>query len=114
MAEDIESKIRRLRELGRTIGETEEQPPVPAAPKPPRRRISRIGTLRERERRKRIIIGATIISIIIIVAVLAVYVYLQNKAARELELAKQAKIAEVNKYFTGELANDTVKYQHNK
>ncbi|HII60833.1 DUF515 domain-containing protein [Pyrococcus horikoshii] len=111
MAEDIEEKIRRLRELGRAAAETEEQPPTPGPPKPPRRRVSRIGMFRERERRKRIIIGALVLTIVIVGAVISIYTYLESKAARELENAKKAKIAEVNKCFTGELANDTVKVQ---
>ncbi|WP_048146991.1 DUF515 domain-containing protein [Pyrococcus abyssi] len=111
MAEDIEEKIRRLRELGRIVTETEEQPPTPGPPKPPRRRVSRIGTFRERERRKRIIIGALVLTIIIVGAVISIYTYMESKAARELENAKRAKIAEVNKCFTGELANDTTKVQ---
>jgi len=102
VAEDIEEKIRRLRELGRAAAETEEQPPTPGPPKPPRRRVSRIGMFRERERRK---------TIVIVGAVISIYTYLESKAARELENAKKAKIAEVNKCFTGELANDTVKVQ---
>nr|WP_048055276.1 DUF515 domain-containing protein [Pyrococcus sp. NA2] len=110
MAEDIEAKIRRLRELGRTVGE-EEQPSAPGPPKPPKRRVSRIGMFRERERRKRIIVGALVLAIIIIGAVISIYTYLESKAARELEAAKKVKISEVNKCFTGELANDTVKVQ---
>ncbi|AFK22682.1 hypothetical protein Py04_1107 [Pyrococcus sp. ST04] len=67
--------------------------------------------LRERERRKRIIIGALVLAIIIIGAIISVYIYLENKAARELENAKKAKIAEVNACFKGPLANDTAKIQ---
>ncbi|WP_335343151.1 DUF515 domain-containing protein [Pyrococcus kukulkanii] len=111
MAEDIEAKIRRLRELGRAVSESEEQPPTPLPPKPPKRRVSRIGMLREKERKKRIIIGALVLSIIIIGAIVSIYMYLENKAARELENAKKAKIAEVNACFKGELANDTAKIQ---
>ncbi|AAL81120.1 DUF515 domain-containing protein [Pyrococcus furiosus DSM 3638] len=110
MAEDIEAKIRRLRELGK-IAESKEETPTPTPAKPPRRRFSRIGTLREKERRKRVIIGAVVLSVIIIAGVFAIYMYFENKAVRELENAKNAKIAEVNACFKGELANDTVKFQ---
>ncbi|WP_048160670.1 DUF515 domain-containing protein [Thermococcus sibiricus] len=115
MAEDIEEKIRRLRELGKVpVEEKGEAKPssVPSArPTAPARKPSKLGRLRERERRRRIIIGASILAIIIIAVVVGVYITYQNRAAKQLEEAKLAKVAEVNKYFTGELANDTLKTQ---
>ncbi|NJE08415.1 DUF515 domain-containing protein [Thermococcus sp. M39] len=112
MSEDIEAKIRRLRELGKATIE-QEQPAKPVKPpvtRPPRR-VSKIGSLRERERKRRIMIGAAIVIIILLAISVAVYTYYQNRAVRELEQAKQQKIAEVNRYFTGELANDTAKFE---
>ncbi|MPW38788.1 DUF515 domain-containing protein [Thermococcus sp. 101 C5] len=114
MAEDIEEKIRRLRELGRVSVEEKEEKAAPAAPVPrasPPRKPSRLGRLRERERRKRIIIGASIIAVILIAVIIGVYTTYQNRAAKQLQEAKLAKIKEVNKYFTGELENDTMKVQ---
>ncbi|USH00367.1 DUF515 domain-containing protein [Thermococcus argininiproducens] len=115
VAEDIEEKIRRLRELGKVSVEERGEsktPSVPVArPSGPTRKPSRLGRLRERERRRRIIIGASILAIIIIAVVVGVYITYQNRAAKQLEEAKLAKIAEVNKYFTGELQNDTLKTQ---
>lgn len=112
VSENIEEKIRRLRELGKSAAEPE--PAVPAKParigKPPRR-PSRIGNLRQRERRKRILIGAMVITIIAIIIVAFVYTYIQNQEVKKLQAAKQAKIAEVNKYFTGNLSKDPVKAQ---
>ncbi|ADT84872.1 DUF515 domain-containing protein [Thermococcus barophilus] len=110
MSEDIEAKIRRLRELGKATAEQEARPPKPAVTRPPRR-VSKIGSLRERERKRRIIIGAAIVIIILLAISFAAYTYYQNRTLRELEKAKQQKIAEVNRYFTGELANDTAKFE---
>ncbi|MDK2854709.1 MAG: hypothetical protein PWQ92_1603 [Thermococcaceae archaeon] len=113
MAEDIEEKIRRLRELGRVSVEEKEEKKAPtpiAGPSPPRK-PSRLGRLREKERRKRIIIGASIIAVIIIAVVIGLYTTYQNRAAEKLQEAKLAKIKEVNQYFTGELENDTMKAQ---
>jgi len=114
VAEDIEEKIRRLRELGRVSVEEKEEKAAPAAPVPrasPPRKPSRLGRLRERERRKRIIIGASIIAVILIAVIIGVYTTYQNRAAKQLQEAKLAKIKEVNQYFTGELENDTMKAQ---
>lgn len=113
MAEDIEEKIRRLRELGRvSVEEKEEKVSVAPIPRPsPPRRPSRLGRLRERERRKRIIIGTSIIAVILIAVVVGVYMTYQNRAAKQLQEAKLAKIKEVNQYFTGELENDAMKIQ---
>lgn len=114
MSENIEEKIKRLRELGKAAAEPEAPSPGPKPgriPARPPKRPSKIGSLRERERRKRILIGAAVISIILIMSIAAVYVYLQGKSARELKAAKQAKINEVNAYFKGNLANDPVKQQ---
>ncbi|MBO8175277.1 MAG: DUF515 domain-containing protein [Thermococcus sp.] len=110
MSEDIEAKIRRLRELGKATAEQEARPSKPPVARPPRR-VSKIGSLRERERKRRIMIGAAIVIIILLAFSVAVYTYYQNRTLRELEQAKQQKIAEVNKYFTGELANDTAKFE---
>ncbi|ALM76111.1 hypothetical protein TBCH5v1_2212 [Thermococcus barophilus] len=110
VSEDIEAKIRRLRELGKATAEQEARPPKPAVTRPPRR-VSKIGSLRERERKRRIIIGAAIVIIILLAISFAAYTYYQNRTLRELEKAKQQKIAEVNRYFTGELANDTAKFE---
>ncbi|MBC7108953.1 MAG: DUF515 domain-containing protein [Methanomassiliicoccales archaeon] len=113
MAEDIEEKIRRLRELGRVSVEEKEEKKAPtpiAGPSPPRK-PSRLGRLREKERRKRIIIGASIIAVIIIAVVIGLYTTYQNRAAEKLQEAKLAKIKEVNQYFTGELENDPMKAQ---
>ena len=110
MSEDIEAKIRRLRELGKATVEQETKPSKPPVARPPRR-VSKIGSLRTKERKKRIMIGATVVIMIILAISYGVYTYYQNRAIRELEQAKQQKIAEVNKYFTGELANDTAKFE---
>lgn len=110
MSEDIEAKIRRLRELGKVTVEQEARPSKPPVARPPRR-VSKIGSLRERERKRRIMIGAAIVIIILLAISAAIYTYYQNRALRELEQAKQQKIAEVNKYFMGELANDTAKFE---
>ena len=110
MSEDIEAKIRRLRELGKATAEQEAKPSKPPVARPPRR-VSKIGSLRERERKRRIMIGAAIVIIILLAISVAVYTYYQNRTLKELEQAKQQKIAEVNKYFTGELANDTAKFE---
>ncbi|ASJ01549.1 DUF515 domain-containing protein [Thermococcus gorgonarius] len=100
MAEDIESKIRRLRELGKAA--TEPETPPTARPKPesrfriPRRRI---GSIRERERRRRIIIGASIIVVLILIASFGVYTWYSNKKASELEKAKQEKLQLLDQTF---------------
>ncbi|NJE05526.1 DUF515 domain-containing protein [Thermococcus sp. M36] len=112
MSEDIEKKIKRLRELGRASAEAElskaATPPVPVK-KPPKKRRS-MGSIKERERRKRIIVGATIILIIILAVSIGAYVYLQNRATWELENAKSRKLAELNTYFKpgSELMNSTI------
>ena len=102
MAEDIEAKIRRLRELGKVSAE----PPTPPAKtptaspkrKPPKRPRS-LSTIREKERRKRILIGASILIIIILIISVGVYAYLQNKATSELKTAREQKLKEVAYYF---------------
>ena len=102
MAEDIEAKIRRLRELGR--GATE--PPTPPAtspappPKKPPSRSRYIGTIREKERRKRVIIGALVIVLVVLLVSAGVYSYLQKKASRELKNVKEQKLREVDSYFS--------------
>ncbi len=105
VSEDIEAKIRRLRELGKVSAESEPAKPVKAKPAKPPRRISRIGSVRERERRKRILIGSAIIIIIILAVSWGIYSYYKGAGARELEQAKKAKIAEVDAYFKGNIMN---------
>ncbi len=108
VAEDIEAKIRRLRELGKATAEPETpSAPVPGpAPKArPPRRPRRLGSIRERERKKRIIIGASVLILIILVASLGVYVWYSNRAKEELRNAKLQKIHELNSYFKGPIMN---------
>ena len=104
MAEDIEAKIRRLRELGKVSTE----PPTPPAKTPtsapkrrPPKRPRSLSTIREKERRKRILIGASILIIIILIISVGVYAYLQNKATSELRTAREQKLKEVASYFNG-------------
>ena len=101
MAEDIEAKIRRLRELGKVSAEPSTPPAKPpaAAPKKPPRRPRSISSIRERERRKRILIGASILIIIILIISVGAYAYLQNRAANELKNAREQKLREVAYYF---------------
>ncbi|NPA47295.1 MAG: DUF515 domain-containing protein [Thermococci archaeon] len=107
MSEDIEAKIRRLRELGKTSVSETEAPTVPApSSKPPRRpRSRRIGSIRDRERRRRIIAGAVVLIIIILAVSFVAYSYYSSRAARELKNAKAKKIAEINEYFKGPIMN---------
>ncbi|WP_258083458.1 DUF515 domain-containing protein [Thermococcus thermotolerans] len=109
MSEDIEAKIRRLRELGKASVEPEvpktAKPPVRKPPKKPRP----VGSIRERERRKRILIGASIVILVILIISIGAYIYMENRAAEELTQAKNKKLAEVNSYFKpgSELMNTT-------
>ncbi|WP_297090375.1 DUF515 domain-containing protein [Thermococcus sp.] len=109
VSEDIEAKIRRLRELGKASVEPEApktaKPPVKKPPKKPRP----VGSIRERERRKRILIGASIVIIVILIISIGAYIYMENRAAQELTQAKNKKLAEVNTYFKpgSELMNTT-------
>ncbi len=107
VSEDIEAKIRRLRELGKTSASETETPPISApSAKPPRRpRPRRIGSIRDRERRRRIIAGAVVLIIIILVVSFIAYSYYSSRAARELKNAKNRKIAEINAYFKGPVMN---------
>ncbi|WP_206203307.1 MULTISPECIES: DUF515 domain-containing protein [unclassified Thermococcus] len=111
VSEDIEAKIRRLRELGKASVESDvpkmAKPPVKKPPKKPRS----VGSIRERERRKRILTGAAILIVIILVISVGAYVYLQNRAAEQLSQAKAKKLAEVNQYFQGEIMNSTIGQQ---
>ncbi|WP_297072545.1 DUF515 domain-containing protein [Thermococcus sp.] len=102
MAEDIEAKIRRLRELGKVTAEPESPPvkPPTASPKKPPRRPRSISSIRERERRKRILIGASILIIIILIISVGAYSYLQSRGANELKNLRNKKINEVNYYFS--------------
>ncbi|WP_237268590.1 DUF515 domain-containing protein [Thermococcus celer] len=99
VSEDIEAKIRRLRELGRASAESETPQPIKTPVKKPPRRPRRIGSIREKERKKRILIGASIIITVILIISIGAYVYLQSSAANELTKAKKEKLAEVNAYF---------------
>ena len=106
VAEDIEAKIRRLRELGQTSAEP-ETPPTPVSkpspkPKPPRR-IRRLSNIREREKKRRIIIGASILIMIILIVSFAAYSWHSSQKAKELKNAKERKLAELNSYFKGDL-----------
>ncbi len=109
VSEDIEAKIRRLRELGKASVEPEvpktAKPPVRKPPKKPRP----VGSIRERERRKRILIGASIVILVILIISIGAYIYMENRAAEELTQAKNKKLAEVNSYFKpgSELMNTT-------
>ncbi|BAD86044.1 hypothetical protein, conserved, DUF515 family [Thermococcus kodakarensis KOD1] len=103
MAEDIEAKIRRLRELGRMT--TESEAPSPAAPpktspsKKPSRRPRSLSSIRQKERRKRILIGASILIIIILLISVGVYSYIQSSRESKLENTRAEKISELNRYF---------------
>nr|WP_206203799.1 DUF515 domain-containing protein [Thermococcus sp. 21S9] len=102
VAEDIEAKIRRLRELGKVTAEPETppvKPPTASAKKPPRRPRS-ISSIRERERRKRILIGASILIIIILIISIGVYSYMQSRTTNELKNLRTQKVNEVNYYFS--------------
>ncbi|WP_206204040.1 DUF515 domain-containing protein [Thermococcus barossii] len=109
VSEDIEAKIRRLRELGKASVEPETpktaKPPVKKPPKKPRP----VGSIRERERRRRILIGASIVIIVILIISIGAYIYMENRAAEQLTRAKNKKLAEVNYYFKpgSELMNTT-------
>ncbi|ANF22384.1 hypothetical protein A7C91_03750 [Thermococcus piezophilus] len=111
MSEDIEAKIRRLRELGKASAEPDApkvaKPPIKKPPKKPRS----IGSIREREKRKKILTGAAIVIIVILVLSVGAYVYIQNRAAEKLAQAKNEKLAEVNQYFQGEIMNSTIGQQ---
>ena len=102
VAEDIEAKIRRLRELGKITAEPESPPikPPTASPKKPPRRPRSISSIRGRERRKRILIGASILIIIILIISVGAYSYLQSRSANELKNLRNKKINEVNYYFS--------------
>ncbi|WP_456368494.1 DUF515 domain-containing protein [Thermococcus sp.] len=105
MAEDIEKKIRRLRELGRVTAEAEAPTPAvpPKAPipskKPPRRPRS-LSAIRERERRKRILIGAAILITVILIVSVGAYAYLQSSAKSKLEKTRLEKRKLLESYFS--------------
>ncbi|WP_297417737.1 DUF515 domain-containing protein [Thermococcus sp.] len=108
VSEDIEAKIRRLRELGKASAEPE--PPIapkPAPAKKPPRRPRSIGSIRAKERKKRVILGAAIILIIILAVSAGAYMYLQNRTASEISKARAKKLAEVNTYFKSSVFNNT-------
>ncbi|WP_367883275.1 DUF515 domain-containing protein [Thermococcus peptonophilus] len=104
MAEDIEAKIRRLRELGRMATESEAPspaaPPKPSPSKKPARRPRSLSSIRQKERRKRILIGASILIIIILLISVGVYSYIQSSKASKLENTRAEKIGELNRYFS--------------
>lgn len=111
MSEDIEAKIRRLRELGKAGAPEQKEAPVAKPPaKPlPRPKPRRIGAIRSRERRKRILVGASIIIIAILLVSVGAYVYLQNQAQQRLENERANKLREVSSYFKGDLVNASQK-----
>ena len=105
VSEDIEAKIRRLRKLGKASVEPEvpktTAPPVKKPPKKPRT----VGSIRERERRKRILTGAAILLVVILIISVGAYVYIQNQAAKRLAEEKNQKLREVYTYFQGDIVN---------
>lgn len=107
VSEDIEAKIRRLRELGKASPEPETPkapaPPIKKRPKKPRP----LGSIRERERRKRILIGAAIVIVVLIIVSVGAYFYMQNRAAEQLANAKTQKLNEVYAYFKGDIVNQS-------
>ncbi|WP_246454778.1 DUF515 domain-containing protein [Thermococcus camini] len=107
VSEDIEAKIRRLRELGKASAEPEvpktAAPPVKKPPKKPRP----VGSIRERERRKRILTGAAIVIIVILIISVGAYFYIQNRAAEQLANEKNQKLKEVYTYFQGDIVNQS-------
>jgi len=108
VAEDIEAKIRRLRELGKVSAEPESPSAPSHAPSPrakPPKRPRRIGSIRERERKKRIIIGASLIVLILLGVAYGVYVWQSNKSKEALRNAKVQKIQELNALFKGPILN---------
>lgn len=100
MAEDIETKIRRLRELGKVSAEPgvpgPEAPKPVASPKKPPRKPRSLSSIRQRERRKRILVGAAVLITIILLVSVGVYAYLQSAKEKELQNAKATKLAELN------------------
>ena len=107
VSEDIEAKIRRLRELGKASTEP-EAPKTTASPvkKPPKKPRS-VSSIRSRERRKRIITGAVVLIIIILIVSIGAYAYLQSQSASKLTSAKNRKLHEVYTYFRGEMVNSS-------
>ncbi len=107
VSEDIEAKIRRLRELGKASTEPEAPktaaPPVKKPPKKPRG----VGSIRSRERRKRILAGAAVLLILILIISVGAYVYIQDQSASKLTNEKNQKLREVYTYFRGELVNSS-------
>ncbi|AIU69318.1 hypothetical protein TEU_02595 [Thermococcus eurythermalis] len=102
MAEDIEAKIRRLRELGKVTTEPEAppvKPPTASAKKPPRRPRS-ISTIREKERRRRVLVGASVLIIVLLLISVGVYSYLQSRSTAKLNELRTSKINELNTYFS--------------
>ncbi len=102
VSEDIEAKIRRLRELGKASTEAESQPvsrPPKATLRKPPRKPRGIGSIRDKERRKKILIGAGVLITVIILVAVGALMYFQSHAANQLQEAKNSKIAEVNQYY---------------
>jgi len=102
VAEDIEAKIRRLRELGKATAESETPVVKPSSspPKRPAKRPRSIGSIRDRERRRRILIGAAVLIILLLVVSVGAYTYVQNRKAAQLKELKAQKINELNSYFS--------------
>lgn len=115
VSEDIEKKIKRLRELGRASAEPEvSKPSLPPAPvKKPPRKSRRVSSIKEKERKKRILVGAAIVIVVILIISVGAYVYLQNRATWQLEDAKSKKLLELKSYFKprSELMNSTIGQQ---
>ena len=107
MSEDIEAKIRRLRELGKTGTEPKAAPAAKPPKKRPPTKPRSVGSIRGRERRKRILVGASIIIIIILIVSIGAYVYMQNQAAERLNKARQEKLNQVTYYFRGNIVNQS-------
>ncbi len=107
MSEDIEAKIRRLRELGKTGTESKAAPAAKPPKKRPPTKPRSVGSIRGRERRKRILVGASIIIIIILIVSIGAYVYMQNQASERLSKAKRDKLAQVAYYFRGNIVNQS-------
>ncbi len=102
VSEDIEAKIRRLRELGKASTEAESQPvskPPKATLRKPPRKPRGIGSIRDKERRKKILIGAGVLITVIVLVAVGALMYFQSHAASQLQEARNSKIAEVNQYY---------------
>jgi hypothetical protein len=111
VSEDIEAKIRRLRELGKASAEPETPVAKPAPSNKPSKRPKSLGSIRAKERRKRIVLGAVIIVIVLLAVSIGAYMYLQNRAESKLSTLRTQKLAEVNSYFKPAVFNNTNCYK---